>query len=207
MLILTRSNMNYTAKNYRKISIVAAIAIAIAAMMIPGASLASTALADKGGKVSDSGNVQQSISQSNSVSASNSGSGGSASADHNTQSNNAANVASVDIHNHGGGKIKDSGNVLQAIGQSNSITATNTGTGGSANADFNTQTNNAANIASVDIHNHGGTIKDSGNVAQLIAQANSINATNTGNGGSATADFNTQNNTATNFADIAIGNH
>jgi hypothetical protein len=77
----------------------------------------------------------------------------------------------------------------------------------SATANDNTQSNSAANLAFVDIHNHGGKIKDSGNVAQLIAQANSINATNTGNGGSATADFNTQNNTATNFADVAIGNH
>ena len=261
--------------NYRKIGIVAAVAIAIAAMMIPGASLVSTAFAHSSGKVSGSGNVQQSITQSNSVSASNSGSGGSASADLNTQSNSAANIASVDIHNHGGGKIKDSGNVLQAIGQSNSITATNTGNGGSASADLNTQSNSAANIASVDIsnhggyhggkikdsgnvlqsigqsnsitatnsppptllacligincgsasadlntqsnsaaniasvdiHNHGGTIKDSGNVAQLIAQANSINATNTGSFGSASADLNSQNNTAINFADVHIGNH
>jgi hypothetical protein len=77
----------------------------------------------------------------------------------------------------------------------------------SATADFNTQSNDAANVASVDIHNHGGTIKDSGNVAQLIAQANSIKATNTSSGGSASADFNTQNNTATNFAFIDIGNH
>jgi hypothetical protein len=289
MLNPTTSVMNYTETNYRKIGIVAAIAIALAAMMIPGASLASTALADKGGKVSDSGNVVQSISQSNSISASNSGSGGSASADHNTQSNDAANVASVDIHNGGshdkgksghdkggsikdsgnvvqsidqsnsisasnsgsfgsasadfntqsndaanvasvdisnhggyhGGKIKDSGNVLQLIGQDNSITATNSPPPtllaclvgplfppcSSASADFNTQTNSAANVASVDIHNHGGTVKDSGNVAQLIAQANSINVTNTGSFGSASADFNNQNNTAINFADISIRNH
>jgi hypothetical protein len=122
-------------------------------------------LADKGGSIKDSGNVVQSIDQSNSISASNSGTDGSASADHNTQSNDAANVASVDIHNHGG-KIKDSGNVLQAIGQSNSITATNTGTDGSASADHNTQSNDAANVASVDIHNGGyhGKVKDSGNV-------------------------------------------
>ena len=53
--------------NYRKIGIVAAVAIAIAAMMIPGASLASTAFAHSGGKIKDSGNVQQSITQSNSV--------------------------------------------------------------------------------------------------------------------------------------------
>jgi hypothetical protein len=208
-----------TDTNYRKIGIVAAIAIAIAAMMIPGASLASTALADKGGKVSDSGNVQQSISQSNSVSASNSGSGGSASADHNTQSNDAANVASVDIHNGGshdkksghhdkGGSIKGSGNVVQSIDQSNSISASNSGSFGSASADFNTQTNNAANIASVDIHNHGGgKIKDSGNVLQAIGQSNSITATNTGTGGSASADFNTQTNNAANIASVDISNH
>src|SRR5437016_8017197 len=170
--------MNRTGTNYRKIGLVAALAIAIAAMKIPGSSLASTALADKGGKVSDSGNVVQSISQSNSVSASNSGSGGSASADHNTQSNDAANVASVDIHNGGshdkksghdkGGSIKDSGNVVQSIDQSNSISASNSGSFGSASADFNTQSNDAANVASVDIHNHGGKVKDSGNVLQAI---------------------------------------
>jgi hypothetical protein len=56
MLVLIRSNMLNAETNYRKIGIVAAIAIAIAAMMIPGSSLSSTALADKGGKVSDSGN-------------------------------------------------------------------------------------------------------------------------------------------------------
>src|ERR1700730_18267855 len=208
LLISTRSNMLNTETNYRKIGIVAALAIAIAAMMIPGSSIASTALADKGGKVSDSGNVQQSISQSNSMSASNSGSGGSASADHNTQSNDAANIASVDIHNGGshdkksghhdkGGSIKDSGNVVQSIDQYNSISASNSCSGGSASASDNSQFNSAANIASVDIHNHGGgKIKDSGNVLQAIGQSNSITATNTGNGGSATADFNTQNNTA-----------
>ncbi|HET7148737.1 MAG TPA: hypothetical protein VFI73_09600 [Candidatus Nitrosopolaris sp.] len=209
--------MNYSETNYRKIGIVAAIAIAIAAMMIPGASLASTALADKGGKVSDSGNVQQSISQSNSVSSSNSGSGGSASADHNTQTNNAANIASVDIHNggghdkksghhHKGGSIKGSGNVVQSIDQSNSISASNSGSGGSASADHNTQTNNAANIASVDIHNHGGKIKDSGNVLQAISQSNSITATNTAPGGSATADDNSQSNDAANVASVDIHN-
>jgi hypothetical protein len=213
------SKMNYTETNYRKIGIVAVIAIAIAAMMTPGASLVSTAFAHSGGKVSDSGNVEQSISQSNSVSASNSGTGGSASADHNTQTNNAANVASVDIHNGGshdkgksghdkGGSIKDSGNVVQSIDQSNSISASNSGSFGKASADFNTQTNNAANVASVDIHNHGGgKIKDSGNVLQAIGQSNSITATNTGTGGSASADFNTQTNNAANIASVDIHNH
>jgi len=189
-------------------------------MMIPGASLSSTAFAHSGGKVSDSGNVFQSISQSNSISASNSGSGGSASADHNTQSNDAANVASVDIHNGGshdkgksghhdkGGSIKGSGNVVQSIDQSNSISASNSGSGGKASADFNTQSNDAANIASVDIYNHGGgKIKDSGNVLQAIGQSNSITATNTGNGGSASADFNTESNDAANIASVDISNH
>jgi hypothetical protein len=206
--------------NYRKIGIVAAVAIAIAAMMIPGASLASTAFAHSGGKVSDSGNVQQSISQSNSVSASNSGSNGHASADFNSQSNSATNVASVHIHNGGshhdkksghhdkGGSVKDSGNVVQSIDQSNSISASNSGSGGSASADFNSQSNDAVNIASVDIHNHGGgKIKDSGNVAQAISQSNSITATNTAPGGSASADFNTQSNSAANIASVDISNH
>ena len=102
--------MNYDETNYRKIGIVAAIADSNwQLIIIPGSSLASTVLADKGGKVSDSGNVQQSISQSNSVSASNSGSGGSASADDNSQSNSATNVASVDIHNGGSHHDKKSG--------------------------------------------------------------------------------------------------
>jgi hypothetical protein len=77
-------------------------------------------------------------------------------------------------------------------------------------ASNNIQTNNAANIAFVDILNHGGgTIKNSGNVAQLIAQANSINATNSGSGGvsGASASNNTQSNNAINFADIDIRNH
>jgi hypothetical protein len=212
--------MNYDETNYRKIGIVAAIAIAIAAMMIPGSSLASTVLADKGGKVSDSGNVQQSISQSNSVSASNSGSGGSASVDDNSQSNSATNVASVDIHNGGshhdkksghhdkGGSVKDSGNVVQSIDQSNSISASNSGSGGSVSASDNSQSNDAANIASVDIHNHGGgKVKDSGNVLQAISQSNSITATNTAPGGSATADDNSQSNSAANIASVDIHNH
>jgi hypothetical protein len=218
MLISLRAKMNFPETNYRKIGIVAAIAIAIAAMMIPAASLA---VADKGGSVSGSGNVQQSISQSNSVSSSNSGSGGHASADFNSQSNDAANVASVHIHNDGshdkgksghhdkGGGVKDSGNVVQSIDQSNSITATNSGSGGHASADFNSQSNDAANVASVHIHKHGShdKVKDSGNVLQAIGQSNSITATNSGSGGSASADFNSQSNRAANLAFVDIHNH
>jgi hypothetical protein len=176
---------------------------------------------DKGGSIKDSGNVVQSIDQSNSISASNSGAGGSASAIDNTQSNEAANIASVDIHNGGyhGGKIKDSGNVAQILAQDNSISATNSPNSNvailceinvvcsSASANDNHQSNEAANLAFVNIHNYGGKIEDSGNVAQILAQANSIHATNTAPGGSASANDNTQDNAAINFGDVDIGNH
>ena len=103
----------------------------------------------------------------------------------NSQSNSATNVASVHIHNGGshhhdkksghhdkGGSVKDSGNVVQSIDQSNSISASNSGNCGSASADGNSQSNNATNIASVDIHNHGGgKIKDSGNVLKPLVKA------------------------------------
>jgi len=74
-------------------------------------------------------------------------------------------------------------------------------------------------VASVDIHNggshdkksghhdKGGSIKDSGNVIQSLDQSNYTSASNSGSGGSAMADFNTQNNAAINFADAYIGNH
>jgi hypothetical protein len=277
---------------YRKIGIIAAVAIGIAAMMIPGGSLVSRAFADgvrgsasadfntqsnsasnsvtvhisngghhnsdnksghsdnkdhkSGGKISHSGNVDQSISQSNSISASNSGSGGSASADFNSQSNDASNSADVSIHNHGShGKISHSGNVDQSISQSNSITASNSGSidgcpasvcgtapirtdgvsGGTASADFNTQSNTASNTADVDIHNHGGKISHSGNVEQSITQSNDIQVSNSGSSdgcgilcgtGAATAlqiivpgadaSFNTQSNDATNTASVDISN-
>jgi hypothetical protein len=227
--------------NYRKISIIAFVAIGIAAMMIPGASLTSTAYAHSGGKISHSGNVHQSVSQSNSISSSNSGSGGSSHADGNTQVNSASNSADVHIHNGGhdkksgdsgtyhkkgdkknGGSISHSGNVNQDITQSNSISASNSGSGGSATANDNTQVNDATNTASVDIHNggnnnggqvwlgdsgSGGSISHSGNVHQSIDQSNSITATNTGSGGSATANDNTQVNDATNTASVDIHNH
>jgi hypothetical protein len=94
-----------------------------------------------GGKISHSGNVDQSITQSNDIQASNSGTGGSAFADFNTQSNSASNNADVHISNGGhknndktwlggsdnGGGISHSGNVEQSIDQSNSITASNSG--------------------------------------------------------------------------------
>jgi hypothetical protein len=226
--------MNYSERDYRKIGIISAIAIAIAAMMIPGANLANIAHASHGSSVKDSGNVAQSTSQSNSVSSDNSGSGGKSDASHNTQINSADNSASVHIHNghhnhhkdsgkytgsnhnthrKNGGSISDSGNVAQSIDQSNSITATNTGVLGSATANDNTQINSASNTADVDIHNgghsndNGGSIRDSGNVAQSIDQSNSITATNTGVLGSATANDNTQINSASNTADVDIHNH
>jgi hypothetical protein len=120
-----------------------------------------------------------------------------------------------------GGRISDSGNVAQSIDQSNSITATNTGAGGSASASGNTQSNDASNSADVDIHNHGsGSVDNSGNVAQSITQSNSISATNNPPSNSfacltgptlppcgAFANGNTQTNSATNSADVSIGNH
>ncbi|HET7147526.1 MAG TPA: hypothetical protein VFI73_03420 [Candidatus Nitrosopolaris sp.] len=199
--------------SYGKIGIIAVVAIGIAAMMIPGGSLVSRAFADS-------------------------------SASNNDQSNSASNSATVHISNGGhhdnksghsdkkdhksGGKISDSGNVHQDISQSNDISASNTGSGGSASADFNSQSNDASNSADVSIHNHGshGKISHSGNVDQSITQSNSISASNTGgspppcgtcitapvrtdgvSGGSASADFNTQSNSATNTADVDIHNH
>jgi hypothetical protein len=219
--------MNYSQTNYRKISIIAAIVIGIAGMLVPGASLVSTAFAS--GKISHSGNVDQVVVQSNSISATNSGAGGSADASGNSQSNSASNSADVHIHNGGhhdsgkiayhgnhgsGGKISHSGNVDQAIVQSNSISATNSGAGGSATADLNSQSNTATNTANVDIHNHGyyGKISHSGNVEQLIVQSNDISANNSPTAldlilPSADASLNNQTNSASNSADVSIGNH
>jgi hypothetical protein len=238
--------MNYSEKDYRKIGVIAAVAIAIAAMMIPGSNLANIAYASHGSSVKDSGNVDQSTSQSNSISSSNSGSGGKSDASHNTQINSADNSASVHIHNghhnhhkdsgkytgsnhdthrKNGGSIKDSGNVAQSIDQSNSISVSNSGPGGSATANDNVQLNGASNTADVHIsngghhkdnggqqtwngdHKKGGSISDSGNVAQSIDQSNSITATNTGALGSATANDNTQINSASNTANVDIHNH
>jgi hypothetical protein len=181
-----------------------------------------------GGSIKNSGNVLQTIDQSNSISASNTGDFGTASASGNTQSNDASNTASVDISSHGGkhgGSIKDSGNVLQTIDQSNSISASNSGTSGTATADHNTQSNDASNTASVDISSHGsnnhngdkksgdnhngdkkrgGSIKDSGNVVQSASQSNSVSASNSGDHGTASASGNSQSNSASNSADVHI---
>jgi hypothetical protein len=184
-----------------------------------------------GGSIKDSGNVLQTIDQSNSISATNSGDFGTANANDNTQVNDASNSATVDIssqggHHHHGGSIKDSGNVIQSITQSNSISADNSGASGTANANDNTQVNSASNTASVDIssgsnHNgdsksnhdnhHGdkksGSIKDSGNVVQSISQSNSISASNSGDHGTANANHNTQVNSASNSADVHISSN
>jgi hypothetical protein len=93
-----------------------------------------------GGKISHSGNVDQSITQSNDIQVSNSGSNDvcpgcvgptvlkiivpGADASFNTQPNDATNTASVDISNSGhGSSVSNSGNVDQSISQSNSINA------------------------------------------------------------------------------------
>ena len=54
--------------------------------------------------------------------------------------------------------ISGSGNVVQSITQSNSISASNTGKYGGDFADFNLQLNSASNTADVLLSNHGGTI-------------------------------------------------
>jgi hypothetical protein len=81
-------------------------------------------------------------------------------------------------------------NVDQSISQSNDIQVSNSGSSidgtpaaleliiPSADASFNTQSNDAANFADVDISNgHHGSMSHSGNVEQLISQSNDINAT------------------------------
>jgi hypothetical protein len=198
-------------RRHKKIIPAVVALAAIAAYIIPANSLA------LGAAISGSGNVIQTQTQSNSISATNSGKYGSAFADFNFQLNDAANSAVVAISNDPA-KIKDSGNVLQSIDQSNSITADNTGDFGTASASHNTQVNSASNDASVNIsndpsggnyhhhHHHGDTIKNSGNVLQSIDQSNSISASNSGASGTATADDNTQVNDAHNHADVSVSN-
>jgi len=168
-------------------------------------------LVNHGGKISDSGNVLQAISQSNSISATNSGDNGIADASHNIQVNSASNTADVHISNHGGnyhgGKISNSGNVVQSITQANDIQASNSGSSGSATANNNVQSNHASNSATVHISNHGGKIKDSGNVVQSVSQSNSIGSSNSGGSGTAHANGNVQSNSASNSADVHVKNH
>jgi hypothetical protein len=104
-----------------------------------------------GGKIKNSGNVGQTIDQANSIEAKSSGPNSVATADHNTQTNNAKNTADVNIGAYHGGKIKDSGNVGQTIDQANSIKATSSGPNSQAHADQNTQSNTADNNANVHI--------------------------------------------------------
>jgi hypothetical protein len=172
------------------------VAIGIAAMMIPGGSLVSTAFADS----SASGNIQSnSASNTATVHISNGG-------HHN--SDNKSGRGGNDNNHKSGAIVSHSGNVDQSISQSNSISASNSGSGGSAFADFNSQSNDASNSADVSIHNHGnhGKISHSGNVDQSITQSNDIQASNSGSGGSAFADFNTQSNDASNTASVDISN-
>ena len=172
---------------------------------------ADVSLVNHGGKISDSGNVLQAISQSNSISATNSGDNGIADASHNIQVNSASNTADVHISNHGGhyhgGKISNSGNVAQSITQSNDIQASNSGSSGRATANNNVQSNDASNSATVHISNHGGKIKDSGNVVQSASQSNSVSSSNSGSSGTAQANGNVQSNSASNSADVHIKNH
>jgi hypothetical protein len=212
--------MNYTETNYRKIGIVAAVAIAIAAMMIPGAGIASTAFAHSDNGVSSSGNVHQSIKQSNEISASSSGSG-STSVHDNNQQNFASNTATVDIHNSGSDSkyhgndnsgISHSGNVKQSIKQENEISASSSG--GPVSVFDNNQQNFASNDASVSISNNnnncchpytgGSSISHSGNVKQSIKQENEISASSSG--GPVSVFDNNQQNFASNTASVDLSN-
>ena len=88
-----------------------------------------------------------------------------------------------------------------------SLTLTVSEAGADSTANNNDQSNSASNIATVHIHNggHHGKISDSGNVHQDFSQSNSIVSSNSGSG-SASADFNTQLNTAIHTADVHIHN-
>jgi hypothetical protein len=191
---------------------------------------ANVALSDPAyhGKIIDSGNVLQSIDQSNSNTATNTGDFGTASASNNFQTNTATNDASVNINSdpggsyHHGSKIKDSGNVIQSITQSNDNSASNSGASGTATTDNNVQVNDAHNHADVNIgssdpsnHNsdhkdhkdhksHGSKVSDSANVVQSISQSNSNKADNSGDHGTASSSHNTQVNSASNDAHVSV---
>jgi hypothetical protein len=129
--------------------------------------------------VTRSGNAVQLADQSNSVSATNSGANGAAVADFNTLKNTATNTADVHISNHGssqgsgnsgtsdnGGSSKgvsDSANVVQVAKQSNSVSASNSGDNGVADASGNSLSNSASNSAHVDISNSNNVHKDNSN--------------------------------------------
>src|SRR5438477_9480807 len=98
--------------------------------------------------------------------------------------------------------ISGSGNVLQTLTQSNSISASNTGKYGGAFADFNLQLNSASNTANVALVNHGGAIKDSGNVLEDKSLANLIKATNSGEHGIADANPKIPDNSSRNRTDV-----
>jgi hypothetical protein len=110
--------------------------------------------------------------------------------------------------------VSGSGNAIQSVTQSNSVSASNSGKYGGAFADNNILTNTATNGPN-NIHIVGGPyfgniggasgsgVSDSGNAVQLATQSNSVTATNTGDGtptnpAIASASNNLLTNTATN---------
>jgi hypothetical protein len=117
------------------------------------------------------------------------------------------------------GSSGGSRSTTQTLLQSNSLDASNSGAGGTVLADNNTQTNIGANIAGVHVggssvpsqgstgnslgngNNRGTTQTDS----QTLGQANSLDASNSGAGGTVLADNNTQTNFGVNAAHVRIG--
>jgi hypothetical protein len=118
--------------------------------------------------------------------------------------------------------------VTQTLGQSNSISASNSGQYGQVSASGNTQTNIGANVADVHIGSSGtgsgtgtgtipgmattgdvpGTTGSSGgsrSTTQTLLQSNSLDASNSGAGGTVLADNNTQTNIGVNAAHVRIG--
>lgn len=189
------------------------------------------------GGIGGSGGVTQTISQSNSISASNSGQYGQVSASGNTQTNIGANVADVHIGSSGTGTggvpgMAGSGDTAgmagtgsgshstnQNLEQSNSIDASNTGTGGLVVADNNTQTNIGINAAHIRVGSSSGSATQGlmgwlgsnsgsgshGTTTQNLEQANTITANNTGDNGAVSASNNIQTNFGINAAHIRVG--
>lgn len=171
----------------------------------------------------------QLLGQSNSIDASNTGAGGTVLADNNTQTNIGVNAAHIRVGGSSGiatqglmgwlsGNNGGSRSTTQTLGQSNSITANNTGGNGAVSVSGNTQTNFGINAAHLRIGSFSGTStlglvgsNDNNGVRshttdQTLRQTNSIGASNSGTGGIVLADNNVQTHIGINAAHIHIPN-
>jgi hypothetical protein len=213
--------LNTILRNKQIIPIVVAVA-SIGLYMAPTNAFASI-LGGTSGSITG-----QFLGQQNSISATNTGDNGQVSANDNTQTNIGANIADLNVGsggtdsavvgtdggNGGAGTSDTSSHTdLQILGQSNSITATNTGASGTVSASGNTQTNFGINAAHINVgasstgpmiweagSNSGGSHTD----IQALLQRNSIDASNSGTGGTVTADNNHQTNIGINAAHVSV---